>query len=313
MSKKRVIFDHDGAIDDFLALILLLTMPEIELLGIVVTPADCYIQAALSVTLKILNLLGRRDIAVSESTVRGINAFPPTYRQDCLIIDNFPILNERETIGTSLVQEAGPEFLVNTLIAPPTPVTLMVTGPLTTVAAALAIKPKITDKIDEIVWMGGALNVLGNVEKVYAPEHDGSAEWNAYWDPLAVARVWQTNIPLVICPLDITNTVPVTSEFIRTLSKQRCYALSDLAGLCYSLAIPQNYYCWDVLATAYLDRPELYRLRQWETQIIERGNSQGRIQIVPGGRKILAMETVDRDRFYAYLLKQWQYDPNRSL
>ncbi|MGL5796061.1 MAG: nucleoside hydrolase [Waterburya sp.] len=308
MSKKRVIFDHDGAIDDFLALILLLTMPEIELLGIVVTPADCYIQAALSVTDKILNLLGRRDIAVSESTVRGINAFPPKYRQDCLIIDNFPILNEQEIVSSSLVKESGQEFLVNTLIKATTPVTLMVTGPLTTVATALEIEPKIIDKIDEIVWMGGALNVPGNVEKAYAPEHDGSAEWNAYWDPMAVAQIWQTNIPLVVCPLDITNTVPVTSEFIRTLSKQRNYVLSDLAGLCYSLAIPQNYYCWDILATAYLARPEYYRLRQCETQVIERGSSQGRIKIVSGGRKIQAMENVDRDRFYAYLLEQWRYN-----
>lgn len=313
MSKKRVIFDHDGAIDDFLALVLLLTMPEIELLGIVVTPADCYIQAALSVTQKILNLLGRKDIAVSESTVRGINPFPAKYRQDCLIIDNFPILNEQETVSSSLVKESGQDFLVNTLIKASTPVTLMVTGPLTTVAAALERKAEIADKIDEIVWMGGALDVPGNVEKAYAPEHDGSSEWNAYWDPVAVAQIWQTNIPLVVCPLDITNTVPVTSEFIRTLSKQRRYVLSDLAGLCYSLAIPQNYYCWDVLATAYLDRPDLYRLRQWETRVIERGSSQGRIQVISGGRKILAMETVDRERFYAYLLQQWQYDPNCSL
>jgi purine nucleosidase len=104
MFKKWVIFDHDRSVDDFLALVLLLTMPEIKLLGIVVTPADYYIQAALSVTLKILNLLERRDIANSESGVKGINAFLPKYRQVCLTIDDFPILKEKETIGTSLVQ-----------------------------------------------------------------------------------------------------------------------------------------------------------------------------------------------------------------
>jgi purine nucleosidase len=306
MSKKLVLMDHDGAIDDFLALVLLMTMERVELLGVIVTPADCYIQAALNVTRKILDLMGRWDVPVAESTVRGINPFPPNYRQDCLIIDNFPLLNERETIRTPLVKEAGQNFLVKVLQEAPEAVTLLVTGPLTTVAAALELAPEIESKIQEIVWMGGAINVSGNVEKVFAPEHDGSAEWNAFWDPFAVERIWRTKIPLVLCPLDITNTVPVTPEFIRQLAKQRRYLWSDLAGLCYALAIPQNYYCWDVLATAYLDRPKLFRVREWQTKISTHGTSQGRIQIVPGGRTIRAMEKVDRDRFYAYLLQQWR-------
>ena len=60
MSKKLVLMDHDGAIDDFLSSILLMTMPEVELLGIVVTPADCYIDAAVSVSRKILDFMGKK-------------------------------------------------------------------------------------------------------------------------------------------------------------------------------------------------------------------------------------------------------------
>ena len=41
---------------------------------------------------------------------------------------------------------------------------------------------------------------------------------------------------------DPSFDVPVTPEFIRKLTKQRRYTLSDLAGICYALAIPQNYY-----------------------------------------------------------------------
>jgi purine nucleosidase len=43
------------------------------------------------------------------------------------------------------------------------PVTLVVTGPLTTVAAALDLAPSIEGKIAEFVWMGDALEVAGNV------------------------------------------------------------------------------------------------------------------------------------------------------
>jgi purine nucleosidase len=305
MTKKLVLMDHDGAIDDFLAMMLLLTMEDVQLLGITVTPADCYIQAALNVTRKILDLMGRTEVPVAESTVRGINPFPAIFRRDCTAIDHFPLLNERETLETALMPVSGQQFMVDVLQQAAEPVTLMLTGPLTTLASALDIAPEIETKIQEIVWMGGALKVPGNVEKVFAPEHDGSAEWNAYWDPLAVARIWQTQIPIVLCPLDITNTVPVTADFIRQLAKQRRQPLCDLAGLCYALAIPQNYYCWDVLATAYLVRPEWYQLREWETTIVTTGSSQGRIQIAPGGRKIMAMEQVTQEKFYEYLLQQW--------
>jgi len=153
--------------------------------------------------------------------------------------------------------------------------------------------------------MGGALNVTGNVEKSLEAGQDGSAEWNAYWDPISVARVWKTQIPIIMCPLDLTNNVPVTSELVYKMGRQRHYPLSDLAGQCYALVIPQDYYFWDVLATAYLAHPEFYELREWETEIITTGVSQGRTQVKAGGRKIQAMDKVDKERFYSYILQQW--------
>jgi purine nucleosidase len=303
--KKLVLMDHDGAIDDFLAMMLLLTMEEVQPLGIVVTPADCYPKAAVSVSRKILDLMGKTEIAVAESTVRGINPFPPEFRRDPVIINNFPILNEAETIQTPLASESGQEFIVTQLQNTTEPVTLMVTGPLTTVADAIATAPEIIPKIAEIIWMGGALTVPGNVEKVFALEHDGSAEWNVFWDPVAAKYIWDTSIPVTLCPLDITNTVPVTPEFIKKLTKQRKYPLSDLAGMCYALAIPQNYYCWDILATAYLARPQFYRIEERETDIISQGISQGKTILKSGGKKIQVMTEVDRESFYDYLLQQF--------
>ena len=82
MAQKLVLMDHDGAIDDFLSLILLMTMKEIEPIGIVVTPADCYIEAATSVSRKILDLMQCSNISVAKSTVRGINPFPADFRRD---------------------------------------------------------------------------------------------------------------------------------------------------------------------------------------------------------------------------------------
>ncbi len=302
---KLVLMDHDGGVDDYLATMLLMTMNHLECLGVVVTPADCYVQPASSATRKILDLMGCSHVPVAESTVRGINPFPRLYRRDSYIVEHLPILNQNETIHTPLVAQSGQDFMVQVLRDVPEPVTLMVTGPLTTVATALDSAPEIEAKIEQIVWMGGALNVPGNVEKSIEAGQDGSAEWNAYWDPLAVARVWQTQIPIIMCPLDLTNHVPLTSELVYQLGKQRHHPLSDLAGQCYALVIPQDYYFWDVLATAYLAHPEFYQLREWETAIATTGSSQGRTKIEPGGRKIQAMDRVDKSSFYAYILQQW--------
>jgi len=305
MSKQLVLLDHDGGVDDYLATMLLMTMDHIQPLGIVVTPADCYAEPAVSATRKILDLMKCSHIPVAESTVRGINPFPRLYRRDSFIVDHLPILNQSETIRTALLAEPGQDFMIQVLREAPEPVTLMVTGPLTTVATALEKAPDVEAKIQRIVWMGGALNVGGNVEKSWEPGQDGSAEWNVYWDPISAAQVWQTQIEIIMCPLDLTNNVPVTSDIVYKMGKQRQYPISDLAGQCYALVIPQDYYFWDVLATAYLAHPEFYQLREWETEIITTGLSQGRTKIVSGGRKIYAMDTVDKEAFYAYILQQW--------
>ena len=306
MSKQLVLMDHDGGVDDYLATMLLMTMDNIQPLGVVVTPADCYAQPAVSATRKILDLMGLSHIPVAESKVRGVNPFPNLYRRDSFVVDHFPILNQRETITTPLVAEPGEDFTVKVLESVHQPVTIMATGPLTNIATALQKAPGIEPNIQRIVWMGGALNVPGNVEKNWEPGQDGSAEWNAYWDPISVARVWNTNIEIIMCPLDITNNVPVTSEIVQKMGKQRNYPISDLAGQCYSLVIPQDYYFWDVLATAYLAHPEFFQLKEIETEIITEGKSQGRTKISSAGRKVSVMDKVDREAFYNYILQQWR-------
>ncbi len=305
MAKQLLVMGHDGGVDDYLSIMLLMAMAHIQVLGIVVTPADCYLRPAVSATRKILDLMGRSEVPVAASTVRGVNPFPRVFRRDAFSVDHFPILNERPEIKTPLVSEPGQAFLARLLREAPEPVTYLETGPLTTLAAALDIDPGLEKKIRELVWMGGALNVPGNIYKVIEGGQDGSGEWNVYWDPFSADRVWRTSIPIVICPLDITNQVPITSEFVMRLAHQRRYPLSDLAGMCYALVMHQEYYAWDVLATTYVGQPEMFELREWETVIITDGPSQGRTKVQPGGRKIRALDKVDLARFYAYIFQQW--------
>ena len=59
LSKRPVILDHDGGVDDLLALSLLCSDPSVDLLGVIVIDADCFIDPAYDVTLKLLALVNR--------------------------------------------------------------------------------------------------------------------------------------------------------------------------------------------------------------------------------------------------------------
>jgi purine nucleosidase len=55
--------------------------------------------------------------------------------------------------------EAGHQFMARKLREAQTPVTVLMTGPASNLAAALSAEPELADKIAEVVWMGGALDV----------------------------------------------------------------------------------------------------------------------------------------------------------
>ena len=73
--------------------------------------------------------------------------------------------------------------LLEEIASAATPVTIVVLGPLTNIAAVLRTDPSLADNIEKIIVMGGAVSVAGNVE----PEL--SAEWNLYAHPAAAQAV----------------------------------------------------------------------------------------------------------------------------
>ena len=129
--------------------------------------------------------------------------------------------------------------------------TLLFTGPLTDLARALEKAPEIEEKIDKLVWMGGTFQEVGNVQE---PEHDGTAEWNAFWDPEAVAKVWESKIKIEMVALESTNQVPLTPAIRQMWASLRRYEGVDFVGQCYAACPPlvhvetnSTYYLWDVL------------------------------------------------------------------
>ena len=63
---KKVYFNHDGGVDDLISLFLLLQMDNVELTGVSVIPADCYLEPAISASRKIINHFGKGNIKEDE-------------------------------------------------------------------------------------------------------------------------------------------------------------------------------------------------------------------------------------------------------
>ncbi len=306
---KPVLMDHDGGVDDLLSLMLVLTMPHVALRGVTITPADCYFDWAAEATAKILDIFGRDDVLIAAGDLHGVNAFPAEWRAQPRIVNALPEMLARQIDSVPLAPVSAREFLAQQLAAATEPVTVLMTGPASNLAAALEANPNLRQNIAEIVWMAGAFDVPGNV-RTFA--HDGSAEWNVFWDPIAARKLLEMRLPLTLFPLDATNHVPVTLDFLRRLAQQRRHLLSNLAGQFWATTIntlphvDYLYHMWDTLATGYLGCPQAITFRKMEVAVVDSGFNAGQTIRAPGsGQWAKVAATVDVPMFHDYVLRQF--------
>ena len=311
----NVYFNHDGNVDDLVSLLLLLQMPDVNLLGVGVTDADGYVVPAVAASRKIIDVFGgtERHTTVARSNSRPVHQFPKQWRLSAFSFNDFPILNERSIINTPLVKQPAHLDLIDKIIQSPEKVTVVMTGPLTDLARALTLRPEIAANINCLYWMGGALNGHGNVAE---PDQDGTMEWNAYWDPQAVQTVWQSDLKIVQVALDSTNQVPLTQELRWRWARQRQYPALDLIGQGYSLVhsfeADSTYYLWDVLTTLVSNYPELVDSRTVKNAVLTEGPGAGRTYIDDEkGRPVTFVTNVDANAFYDKIDELAQAAPYR--
>ncbi|MGS3830208.1 nucleoside hydrolase, partial [Staphylococcus pseudintermedius] len=224
---KPVYFNHDGGVDDLISLFLLLHMDDVQLIGVSAIGADSYVEPAESASRKIINRFSKYPLDVAASEERGKNPFPKDWRMHAFFMDALPILNERVPVQSRLREIHAYEDIIERIESAHQPVTLLFTGPLTDLAKALEVAPHITQKIERLVWMGGTFLERGNVEE---PEHDGTAEWNAFWDPEAVETVFNSDIAIDMVALESTNQVPLTLDVRQMWADERHYPGVDFLG-----------------------------------------------------------------------------------
>jgi len=300
--------DHDGAIDDLLSQLLLLTIENVELLGINVTPADCFLGPGMESTYKLLQLIARENIPLGRGDYHGINAFPNEWRARQEVVNALPMLINLPKAPDPYGYPNAVDLMTEVLSNSKDKVSILITGPCSNLVFALERSPELKNKISEIVWMAGAFRVQGNVQNY---QHDGSAEWNVYWDPLSADKLFAMELPLILVPLDITNHVPVQREFLSRLARQAEHQLSNLAGQFWALTtdtIPSYHYCyymWDILATSYLGIPEQFNVETIKAKVSTKPPNAGQTVLDVDGFEVKICTDINKEYFYDYLLTQF--------
>jgi inosine-uridine nucleoside N-ribohydrolase len=150
--------------------------------------------------------------------------------------------------------EHAVDFLANRLTESDRPVTLIPVGPLTNVGLLLARHPEVTDRIERIVLMGGAI-AEGNVTP--------AAEFNIWADPEAASRVFTSGVDVTMIGLDVTHKAlfrPADSERLAATGRVG-KLVAELFGFYQQFHSEQ--YGWDgspvhdAVAVAHVVRPGL--------------------------------------------------------
>jgi inosine-uridine nucleoside N-ribohydrolase len=211
---KRVIIDTDPGIDDAAAILLALASPELSVEAITTVYGNGPVEASTRNARRILHAAGRTDIPVHQGAGKPLLRHPnPGWASQ---VHGTDALGDAEILDPPI--ESGPVKerhavleVIERVIAAPGEITLLSLGRLTNLALALALEPRVAQSVSEIIVMGGAIAVPGNISPV--------ASANLYEDPEAAAMVYSSGAPLVQVGLDVCDLVEISQGQLDQISK----------------------------------------------------------------------------------------------
>jgi inosine-uridine nucleoside N-ribohydrolase len=299
---RTMVIDTDMAVDDWLAILYLLSRPEVEVLAITIAgTGESHCQPGIRNARALAALAGQPDIPVAcgrETPLDGDHAFPGQWRDrvDGLLGLSLPDGPNQSPPGTAV------ELLGSTLSASPDRVTLLTLGPLTNVAEALRDSPDLANRIDATYVMGGAVGVAGNVAGSGVGIDNEFAEWNVYCDPLAAKLVLEADVRVALVPLDATNQAPVSVAFADRLAADsatpQAKFVSDVLTQMHDSVASGTYYFWDPLAAAVLVDESLTSFKSASLSVVtDEGPESGRVTVTAAGPQTRYATSADLHRF----------------
>lgn len=222
MTRQKLIYDCDPGHDDAVALMLAANSPELELLGVTVTAGNQTLENTCRNACHVLQWIGREEIPVYPGCGRPMVREPVTagdiHGKTGLDGPVFPPLRKTPE------DEHAVSFLVRTLLASRGDIAVVTSGPMTNLAMAMRLEPRIIGKIQRIVLMGGSYT-NGNVTP--------AAEFNIIADAEAAHVCFTAGRPVTMIGLDVTRKVlclPETVERMAAVNTSASRLFVDLMG-----------------------------------------------------------------------------------
>jgi len=259
VAARPIIIDCDPGQDDAVALFLAMSSPEaFDILGITTVAGNVPLALTERNARMMCDIAERKDLRVFAGCARPMVREPITaeYIHGSTGIDGIDVFEPE----TPLQKQHAVDFLIETLLRYKVTVTLIPTGPLTNIATAIEREPKILERIEEIVIMGGAMREGGN--------RTPSAEFNIMVDPHAADIVLNCGRPITLLGLDVTHKVLSTRERVAKIAALKNPVADATAGMLSffhrydtkkygSQGTPLH----DPCTVAYLLQPDLFKAK----------------------------------------------------
>ncbi len=278
---RKIIIDTDPGVDDTMAIFFALCSPELEVAGLTTIFGNVHTELATTNALRLLEIAGRTDIPVAAGAADALTGpfegpVPFVHGADGQGDINLP-----EPAGTALDISAA-QFIVEQLRAHPGEITLAPIGPLTNIALALRLEPRITEWVDEVVLMGGNALAPGNASP--------AGEANIRNDPEAADLVFGADWPVTMVGLDVTLRVQMTpadiAEYERhgnPMSDHILHILPHYRRYFEASYDSKGIFVHDSSAIAYILDPSLFTLRRWPIRVGVQGLGRGKTWPATGG------------------------------
>ncbi|MEG0127245.1 MAG: nucleoside hydrolase, partial [Clostridia bacterium] len=214
---KKIILDCDPGMDDSAAIILAAKHPNLTLLAVTTVNGNYPVNVTFDNARKIMSLLGREDIPVyrgcPEPLVRPAPRDPFTHGSDGQAETNLPLPQ-----GHGETKHAV-NAIIELVHSHPGEITLLCTGPMTNLAAAMKLAPEIKQQLAGVIAISGAFG-FNEASFVNATGDTPQSEWNVYVDPEAASLVYNSGTPLTVIGLDVATyfAVDFTREDMVRLS-----------------------------------------------------------------------------------------------
>ena len=207
MEKTKIILDCDPGHDDAVAIMLAGKSPAIDLLGITVVAGNQTLEKTVR---NALNVTAWLDIDVpvyggcGQPMIREKMIAGDIHGESGLDGPVFPPLEKKAEDMHAV------DFIIRTLMASDGDITMVTTGPMTNLAMAMRMEPRIVEKIRRIVLMGGSYT-NGNVTP--------AAEFNIIADADAAYVCFTSGRPITMVGLDVTRKVLCYPKIVERMDK----------------------------------------------------------------------------------------------